>query len=350
MVEAGSSGLKPNSDERERLPLLDLLRILASVAVVRHHMRADFMLGVGFGLPLFLMLLFGLSSSTTRPEPLLRFACGKAQHLLVPWLRWSAIYLAVMVLSDAARGREPFGRFELSMLWYGGHASLWFLPFAAVALIVLRLVQRVAVRLPVAAVVLGAALLGGLWGEATTHLLRLDWPDMPVRAWLRVSPGLFWGLCLGQSLRARTLGQRRTLLFGVGLFAVAFALGAPSGGNQDALALRYAVAVPLACAGFAASPRVPAMARAVAGLCFGIYLVHPLVGKLFGACFDVLAWPATVHAGAVWVLAAALVALARKIGMPWREFGPPATSPRSDRASRETDPPEDLVSGRSRAA
>jgi peptidoglycan/LPS O-acetylase OafA/YrhL len=343
-------GYETIGEHVDSLPLLDLLRILASVAVVRHHMRADFMLGVGFGLPLFLMLFFGLSSSSTREEPLALFARRKARHLLVPWLRWSAIYLAVMVLSDVARGREPFGRLEPAMLWYGGHASLWFLPFAAVALIALRLLLRVAVRLPVAAAVLGAASLGALWGALSTELLALDLPDMPVRAWLRVSPGLFWGLALGQSLRARTWGERRGLLLAVGLIAVAFALGAPSGGDQDGLALRYAVAVPLACAGFAASPRVPALARSVASLCFGIYLVHPLVGKVLGACFDVFSWPAAVHAGAGWLGSAAVVAVARKLGVPWHEFAPQNGRARSNPSSADTDPPEGLARERFDAA
>ena len=48
--------------KRARLTLLDLLRILASIAVVRNHTRGATLFGVGFGLILFLVIMFALAS------------------------------------------------------------------------------------------------------------------------------------------------------------------------------------------------------------------------------------------------------------------------------------------------
>jgi hypothetical protein len=53
---------------------------------------------------------------------------------------------------------------------------------------------------------------------------------------------------------------------------------------------------------------------------FGVYLVHPLIGKLLGNRFDVFAWPAWLHAGAVWILAVLAVESLRRLPISWREL------------------------------
>jgi hypothetical protein len=53
---------------------------------------------------------------------------------------------------------------------------------------------------------------------------------------------------------------------------------------------------------------------------FGIYLVHPLIGKALGAAFDVFAWPAWVHASVAWMLALAAIRALRALGLPWHEL------------------------------
>jgi peptidoglycan/LPS O-acetylase OafA/YrhL len=323
---------------RERLPLLEPLRVLASVAVVHHHMCSSFLLRVGFGLPLFLLMLFGLTSSGTAREPLADFARRKARFLLVPWVRWSLIYVALTVLPDLARGRAPFGRLELGMLFYGGHLSLWFLPFAAAAVVAARVLQRGVERLAVVPVILAATLAAALWTEVVSPVKSFGPPWLPARAWLRSTPAIFWGLALGQSLRLGEARARSAALAGIGAISTLAFLVSPMADDPDSIPRRYAVALPLVCLAFAWKPRVPAFVSTLADLCFGVYLVHSLVGKTLGYAFDVARWPAAGHTAAAWIGSALLVAALRRAGLSWHELAPGERGPRA----RDSDPPAAL--------
>ena len=302
------------------LPLLDVLRLLASFAVVRNHMRGDLLFGVGFGLPLFLVVLLGLATASTKVESPARFARRKASYLLVPWLRWSIVYLAILAAADVARGRGAFGRLGVSMIFAGGEPSLWFLPFAAAAVLPVRLLARAASRVPPA----WAAGIAGAGAVAATlvvaRAMELDLPDMPVRAWARVSPALLWGLALGQSTRARDPAGRASVLLPVAALAAATLLAPQIASGTEDLPRRFGVAVLLACIGFGCPVAVPPALRRASTLTFGVYLVHPLVGKILGAAFDVFAWPAWVHATSVWILAMLAVRGLRAIGLRWHEL------------------------------
>jgi len=321
------------TESRLDLPLLDALRILASVAVVRHHMRVDYLFGVGFGLPLFLVVMFGLAASSSKPETFGQFTRRKASYLLVPWLRWSAIYVVVLAAVDVAKGLSPWHRFEGDMIFYGGNPFLWFLPFAAAALFPLRALQGVAARWsPIRATVVASA-VAAVATAAVAWALTFRMPDFPVRAWLRVSPAIFWGLALAQSTRARDDGQRALLLAGVALLAILTGALSPFGGPPEDLPRRFAFAIPIACVGFGWRLAVPDVVRRVATATFGIYLVHPLIGKILGTVFDVFSWPAWLHTALVWCLALASVWALRALGVRWHELftgrvsNPDATGP-----------------------
>jgi surface polysaccharide O-acyltransferase-like enzyme len=308
------------TEERKDLPLLDALRILASVAVVRNHMRADFLFGVGFGLPLVLVIMFGLVVSSSKRESDGRFLRRKASYLLVPWLRWSLIYLVILAAADQVRGVPAWNRLEPAMMFYGGEKSLWFLPFAAAAMIPLKSLQRVAERWTPLRASVTAGALAVLATNAVAWALAHPLPDMPVRAWLRVSPAIFWGLAVGQSVRSPTARERGRMLAALTLLAVASSVLSPLSGGIEDLPRRFAVAVPLACLGFGWTPRVPSFVRRLSTATFGVYLVHPLIGKLLGNRFDVFAWPAWLHAGTVWCLAVLAVALLRRLPLSWHEL------------------------------
>ncbi len=313
------------------LPLLDVLRLLASFAIVRHHMRGDLIFGVGFGLPLFLVVLLGLAAGSAKSESPVRFARRKASYLLVPWLRWSIVYVAILAAADLARGRGAWSRLGVSMLFAGGEPSLWFLPFAAAAILPVRLLARAAARIPAA----WAAGIAGAGAVAATlvvaRAMELDLPDMPVRAWLRVSPALLWGLALGQSARARDAASRTAVLLPVALLAAATLLAPPSAlagaaAATEDLPRRFGVAVLLACVGFGCPVAVPSIVRRASTRTFGVYLVHPLIGKILGAAFDVFGWPAWFHATVVWILSMLSVRGLRSLGLPWHELSTARTS------------------------
>lgn len=309
-------------ESRSRLTFLDPLRILASFAVVWHHARQGYLFGVGFGLFLFLVIMFGLAASGTRRETTGEFARRKAAYILIPWARWSAIYVAVLVAADLARGADPANRFELGMVFYGGHPSLWFLPFAALALGPVRALSRAASRIRVDTAVPLAALAGAIATSLAAWGAGLDIPDLPWRSWLRVSPAIFWGIALGQCLRAN-VEERRKLLVLVGLLGVASYVLSPFDGPPEDLPRRFGVAIPLACLGFSWRPVVPASLRFLATLTFGVYLVHPLVAKALIACFDVASWTTMEHVLAIWFGAAVVVLALRRLAVTWQECAEP---------------------------
>lgn len=306
--------------ERLDLPLLDVLRVLASVAIVRHHMREDCLFGVGFGLPLFLVILFALATSSRRPEPLGRFARRKVAYLLTPWVRWSLIYVVLLVSAEALRGRPPTARLHAAMLWTGGHGSLWFLPFAAVALLPAKALALAARRRGASGVVLAAALAGLAATTASPAVMDSGLPDVPWKLWLRFTPAIAWGLALGACLRARDEGERRRLLAVVALLALLGWFASPLQDHPEDLPRRFAVAVPLACLGLAWRPAIPAAVRGLGTATFGIYVTHPLVAKVLATALDPFAWSPTTHTAAVWCGSFALVIALRRL-VPWHEFG-----------------------------
>ncbi len=96
-----------------------------------HHMQGTLFLGLGAGLPLFLLLMFGLASSGSSRETICSFAPRKTRFLFEPWVRWPIIYIVLLGLADAVRSESVFQRLEWNMVLYGGQLSLWFLPFVS---------------------------------------------------------------------------------------------------------------------------------------------------------------------------------------------------------------------------
>ena len=304
---------------RNELTLLFPLRLLASVAIVWHHMRESYFLGLGFGLPLFLVILFGLTASSTRRESLARFARRRLSYLLTPWLRWSLVYLALLALADLTRGTPPAARLEWNMLLYGGHPSLWFLPYAALASLPVKLLQRVSARFGVHGSVLVAAGIGLAASFALVHISFRGRYPAPLSAWLLMLPAIPYGLALAGACRLPRTAARGRLLFCVALVAAAGALLPTPTGPDSELLTRFASAVPLACLGFAWSPPIPFTLRALASLNFGVYLIHPLVGKTLVEVVDVERLPGYLHLIVAWVGAAVVLLLLRKLRPGWQE-------------------------------
>ena len=304
---------------RDELTLLFPLRLLASVAIVWHHMRESYFLGVGFGLPLFLVILFGLTASSTRRESLASFARRRLTYLLTPWLRWSLVYLALLAIADLVRGTPPADRLRWNMLLYGGHLSLWFLPYAALASLPVKLLQRAAARRSVYGVVLLATALGLATSLALVHFPFQGRYAVPLGAWLRMLPAIPYGLALAGACRLPRDATRARLLLCVALLAAAGALFPAPAGPESQLLIRFGVAVPLACLGFAWSPTIPSFLRLLAGLNFGVYLIHPLLGKVLVEVIDVDRLPGTLHLLLAWAGSAAVLLVLRRLRPGWQE-------------------------------
>lgn len=329
-VGAGASTTEVPSAARPRLTFLAPLRILASFAVVWHHARQGYLFGIGFGLFLFLVILFGLASSGTKSEPLGRFARRKASYLLIPWVRWSLIYILLFIVADLVRGQDPRARFELGMVFYGGHPALWFLPFAALSIVVVKAISRRVAAWDPRTASITFALVATFATSLAAHAVTLDMPDLPWRAWLRVSPAIFWGIAVGQSLRAPARERQRVLIL-VALLGIVSFLYSPFDPNPEDLPRRFGVAVPLACLGFAWTPVVPRAIARLSTVTFGVYLVHPLVAKAIGTFGDPSTWPAMEHALLVWIMSALIILALRASGVRW----PECVAPRDEGPARD---------------
>lgn len=305
-----------------RYTLLDPLRLLASFAVVRNHVRGDYLFGVGIGLFLFLVILFGLNAGSSREEPVLGFARRKARYLLVPWVRWSLFYVALSLVWNLAEGKPLTRGLRPDMVLFGGHVSLWFLPFAAAALAGLACMRSLVRGVARVQLAVAMALVAALGSHSLGLLLDAGVSSFPERAWMRALPGLFWGFAVGSATRIEGVRDRSEVLVLIALLAVLTRSLSPRGDGADEILLRFAVAVPLACLGFLWRPPIPFFVRRLASLTFGIYLLHPLVERLLRTSFEVASWPVHAHVLGVWVLSGLGILGLRCIVRSWPECGP----------------------------
>ena len=307
------------------LPLVDALRLFASVAVVYHHLRGGFFFGTPFGVPLFLVIMLALSSRASRREGYGEFARRKAEGLLVPWLRWSLVYVMLAIVLGIARESDPTAGLEPRMLFYGGHGALWFLPFSMLALLVVRGAReawshgsRGWERGPWALTMI-LAVLGGLCSWAAQRWVDGLALGMPFEAWWIASPAIFFGPAVARASLAPSSRERAVQLALIALCAVVPSLLAPPAGALQDATRRFALAVPIVCLGFGWGTRVPDLVRVLATLTFGVYLAHPLVAKALATAFDVFAWSSAVHLACVWGISALIVLALRRAPIPLAE-------------------------------
>lgn len=307
---------------RDDLPLLDALRLLASIAVVHHHLRGGFVFGIPFGVPLFLVIMLALSARASRRETLAGFVRRKSTCLLVPWVRWSLVYVGLAIVLGVVRGLGPTAGLKARMVFYGGHGALWFLPFAMLALVLVRGAREVWARSSASSergtsaypvLVLGALGASSAW--AVQRWLPALELGMPFDAWCIAAPAIFFGPAVARASLAPASGARAVQLALVALCAVLPCLVAPSAGPLQDATRRFALAVPIACLGFGWSVRVPDLVRQLATLTFGVYLTHALVAKTLATALDVFAWPSVVHLVCVWGISALLVMTLRRAPM-----------------------------------
>ncbi len=182
-----------------------------------------------------------------------------------------------------------------------------------------KLLQRWLKRLSVFHAVVFCSILAVLGTQGVGLVLQAEMSSLPWRAWVRATPAVFWGLALGQTLRVKTDRERRPLVCWVLLAALVSIWVLPHRTVPDDVVRRFSLATALACVGFAWRPNVPQILRALATVTFGVYLIHPLVGKLLFICFDVFSWSASAHAGAAWLGACGIVLLLRRSRLDWHE-------------------------------
>lgn len=229
---------------------IEILRIIAAFGIVVFHAAAPGA-QIGYaGLIAFVALAVMFEAQTETDKSVRTLAV----RLLVPWVFWTAIYIAFRM---AVLGTpELKGMSLVQSVLYGGH--LWFLPFIFVAVLITgrmrKLIGRDKLAIGSAVVVTALLAVAPWWRDLTTSATP------PVAQWLHALPAVFIGPAL---IRKDTTALA---LAGVVLCAI---------WQIPGVSIPYAVGV----AGIAAAlwlPQVRWNVRPVSDAMFGVYLVHIL--------------------------------------------------------------------------
>ena len=278
----------PGRGPGERGPLftgLRPVRTLCMISIVAFHVRwteeapPEPLLGVSFGLTTLQVILCALVAWPSRAGAARPFLGKRAGRLLRPWLVWSGVYLAVKVAQSSRYGHPWYDQLDPSMWLAGGSFHLWFLPYGFAASALALAGARLGRGERAAAAAAASAALGALALLLSSASRGALAPPAPLDLWLDGLPAVLFGVALGRALSVHEAAVRRRLLVLVCVLALLPAgLGALGADLAPWSQLwgRYAVAVPLACAGF--SLRVPDLPLVtwLAERNMGVYVVHIL--------------------------------------------------------------------------
>ena len=259
-----------------RIWALEYLRIAAAFSVVWfHHGSVPFRWIGPAGLAVFLLISFSLLARAATDLSPAAFAATRARRILLPWLFWSAVYLAFALLREWHSGAPQI---QPWMLVTGFSLHLWYLPYLFVFSV---LVYAVRWRFPAVDGFVGGglcALLGLVLFLANGALLS---GVVPYDQWLSALPTTLLGCVLGRIALVDSAAKRRSLVLALlaGAAAVSFLrLFVPGRQGLDAFQVLFGLA---AFCAVGALPLPPSAAvRVLAPLTLGIYVVHPLVMDL----------------------------------------------------------------------
>jgi peptidoglycan/LPS O-acetylase OafA/YrhL len=264
---------------------LDAARLLGALAIIWIHAAASTSNVLGrFAVPFFTCVGILLVVEKGRREPLAawpRWALARARRLYLPFLAWSAVYLAFKVVKKglAPEQANDFGGWE--MLVWGGAYHLWFLPFMLVASVTAfpmaslagnRRPARVALAAVAGAAAVWIALLPcpGQW--PVDHSARWLWAALPSAA-----VGCCWGL-LARSSRTASSPSRLGLWLGVALFILSMTALAILG-RSILLETAAGLGFGMAAIGWPAM-KFPPLIVTLGQLAYGIYCSHLLFIKI----------------------------------------------------------------------
>lgn len=281
--------LRPSRAEPTRQTGFDLMRLVASVAIVWAHTprseALDWLLPLGsFGTSFFTgaSVYFMVRGMQSHPQRrFAEYAEARFVRLYLPFVAWSVLYL---LFRDGCRyflSDKPLVPVEPMMLLSGGETHLWFLPFILLATLlgypVARVAQQSSAMARMVAALCAVTGLALICNPTPAFTPETDTVNFYRCAWTAL-PSAFLGLALGLSdevvawLRAHA---PMTTLAAIAITAVGLAAGVEWGvavwqKNVAGTAwLLAALSVPRA--------DWQGPAARMAPLAFGLYLVHPLV-------------------------------------------------------------------------
>ena len=258
--------------QNPKIASIESLRFLACLGIIWFHVKAP-AAAVGYGgLPALMAVSVSLAARPNLKRHPWSVVLRRAERLLVPWLFWSAVYIAVKLVSVLA-GQRPFiPEFTPSMILIGGELHLWYLPFAFVATSAVA-VWVTAHSIGKAALIWAAVCAGALticsWCMAHVNLYA------PFAQWVFVAPSVFLGMAMANTIRQPD--RKNAVIVATTVFsacAVNWVIG------WHALAVPYAAgAISFTLATFFRRTAGP-FATAIGGLSYGIYILHPLATSM----------------------------------------------------------------------
>ena len=279
-------------------PGVDAARLVSAALIVCVHVgvgKPEFTIS---GLIYFAVLTFCLAAMTESrgPTPDIR---NRARRLLVPWLVWSAFYIALWLALWRFR-RQPLDLDVFTNpldLLIGGATHLWFLPFAFAGGLATATYVRKSKRLSdtqhlilLSVFTIGASELTVGFGNQSP----------PISQWVNSLPLLSIGTVIG-------LAQARSDKQFKAYYSTAFALTVYI--SWRCSSIPYLIGVLALMALILFKTREYPKLRWLAGLSMGIYLVHPffflLIGKFFHSWPGYLVFAACFAASATATAAAA---------------------------------------------
>lgn len=251
---------------------IDLLRLVAAIGIVAFHLGGP-LASIGYaGLPVFAALLGFNAVNRAHTDQGRQAMAGQARQLFLLWLVWSVIYGALKVAEVVAARHSPADEFAGWMLLTGPAIHLWFLPFAALTLLGLRLAGDRLTPASAAGFARGAGIAAAI-ALAGFGLSALPGLPIPLPQWLYVAPALAFGVLLALA-GADRWRQVVWLAAATATVLLGSRVGPPSGA--------FTLLLSLSAIGLAMAVRLPQtplsdMARR---LSMSIYLLHPLMVAL----------------------------------------------------------------------
>jgi hypothetical protein len=275
-----SSSVQPKEKSlaEQRIEAWDYLRLLAFIDIACLHLINHHVF-LGLGLPSFVIITCALAL-TSSATSIGQLAGVRVKRLFVPWLFWSVVLGAHIAFAQVRHGEPVLDGFEPEMVFYGTGQHLWFLPYAAVAGMLVYALHKRLSDVPTGTLITSCMVAtGGLM------LLqdRASALDLPFQQWLFASPGVPLGLALGRVLarhRNERDGWRAQALLTIGMLLTATVILALPwiGETTDEVMRRYTLAFTLLMlVTFIKQPSTRFMHH-VRPLLFGAYVLHPLVG------------------------------------------------------------------------
>lgn len=274
----------------ERLANVERLRIVAMLEIVTFHVGGamgaeEYRLPLvgGLGLPVFLLLNNAFNCTLAERRGTKAFLDAKVSRLLVPWLVWSVIY-GGLVVAERLRHQEPIADAFLTWraLLGGTYTHLWFVPFALFGSVLIAGLQARTRDVSHRAMAVTSLLVGALLVVGGAVILARTGGGWPVVQWLFALPSPFLGFALGRVL----LANDRRFSGGLALLLVLIAVATVAAGwllPVSEMGRRYAISMALVAAFFTWPGSSDALSRRLTPLLFGVYLVHPLVLRLYQA-------------------------------------------------------------------